>query len=469
MEETTAISRTKEQLNSERAAEDIKRVEAGERANKELLKKLTDEMRAVMKDALRNKDVPTSTVAEWQQLTERLDEKASPPMQQAGQALQKAAQQPESRDQQLAEAKQHQQKALDEMRDAAGRMNTTAQNLYARNFYNRLRAAASAEHKVSDGLKGLAKETVGLRPEEIAESLRKDFDLVAGKQDETTKDVNSIVNDMAGFLKRVPNEKYDAVHREMQDKKVVAELTELSGFVRSNLGLKSVGRARQWGEQLDAWASMLQAESSSSQGGGGETDPELLELVVAMVRAAQGEDTVREQTLLLESRRAGNQQHEGDSKKLATLQDELRDSVGQLREKTKFDDVKPLLEKVEDLMDDAARKLRKGNTGEEVVSTEAAVIELLVPPEKKSGSGSMAKMQQKLQQMMAQATKGRSGGGNNSKSNSSFGGEAADGAAAAANANDRTVEKAGGAANAGEWPEEFRDQLQSYLQAVEAK
>jgi hypothetical protein len=198
-------------------------------------------------------------------------------------------------------------------------------------------------------------------------------------------------------------------------------------------------------------------------------DPDLLELIVAMVRAAQGEDTVREQTLLLESRREGNEKHPTDAKKLATLQDELRDSVGQLREKTKFEDVKPLLEKVEDLMDDVARKLRKANTDEEVVSTEAAVIELLVPPDKKGGKGSMAKMQQKLQQMMAQATKGRSGGGNNAKSNSSFGGEKVEGAAGLVNSNGRTVEKAGGASNAGEWPEEFRDQLQSYLQAVEEK
>jgi hypothetical protein len=30
------------------------------------------------------------------------------------------------------------------------------------------------------------------------------------------------------------------------------------------------------------------------------------------------------------------------------------------------------------------------------------------------------------------------------------------------------VEKAGGASDAGDWPEEFRDQLQSYFQQLEA-
>ena len=59
------------------------------------------------------------------------------------------------------------------MREAAKKMNTTNENLYARNFYNRMRAAAAAEHKISDGLKGLAKETAGLKPEEIAAAERR--------------------------------------------------------------------------------------------------------------------------------------------------------------------------------------------------------------------------------------------------------------------------------------------------------
>jgi hypothetical protein len=146
-------------------------------------------------------------VADWKQLTDQLDQKANPPMQSAAECLQQGAQQSQNREQHLADAKQHQQQALDAMRKAANRMNTTNQNLYARNFYNRLRAAAAAEHRVSEGLKGLAKETVGLRPEEIGEGVKKNFEQVANGQDSTTKDVNSIVNELGGFLMRVPNEK----------------------------------------------------------------------------------------------------------------------------------------------------------------------------------------------------------------------------------------------------------------------
>jgi hypothetical protein len=42
-----------------------------------------------------------------------------------------------------------------------------------------------------------------------------------------------------------------------------------------------------------------------------------------------------------------------------------------------------------------------------------------------------------------------------------------EGAAEKDKSNTRSVEKAGGASNAGEWPEEFRDQLQAYFQQVE--
>jgi hypothetical protein len=468
LEETKAIAENKKDLPNEKTGEDIKHVEASERTNEAQMQKLTDEMREVMKDALRNKDIPEGTVADWQQLTEQLEKQAKPPMGEAGQSLQKAGQQPQDREPELTEAQEQQKKALEAMRKAANKMNTANENLFARNFYNRLRASAAAEHKISDGLKNLAKTTVGLTPEEIAEDKKKDFDQVAGSQDNATKDVDRLAGDMANFIKRVPNEKYEAVHKEMQEKKVVAELTELAGFVRANLGLKSLSRAKQWGNQLDEWATMLQSECKC-QGGDGEMDPDMLELIVAMVRAAQAEDNIREQTQLLDGRKDASPQHAEDAKKLGDQQTALSDSVGELRRKTKFNDVKPLLEKVEDLMDETATRLREPRTDEEIVSLEGAVIELLVPPDKKGGkSGSMAKMQQMMQQMMAQATKSKRAGGNNGKSASELAGTPAEGAARD-KANSRNVEKAGGAANAGEWPEEYRDLLQSYLQAVDEK
>ncbi len=473
LEETKAIAEQKKDLPTEKAGEETKRVEASERANEAALQKMTEEMAAVMRDALRNKDIPAGTLADWQQLKDGLEQKASPPMQQAAESLQQAAeslqqgaQKPAEREEQLAQAQQKQQAALDAMRAAAKKMNTTNENLYARNFYNRMRAAAAAEYKISDGLKGLAKDTVGLKPEEIAEGKKKDFTQVAGSQDLTTKDVDSIVNDMAAFLKRVPNEKYEAVQKDMQDKKVVPELNELAGFVRANLGLKSVGRAKVWGAQLDEWATQLQSECKC-QGGGGEMDPDLMELIVAMVRAAQTQENIREQTEMLEGKKDANPQHAEDAKLLARQQSDLSDTVGLLREKTKFDDVKPLLEKVEFVMDEVAGNLREPKTDEEVVSTEAAIIELLVPPDKKGGK-SQSPMQQMMQKMMAQATKAKKAGGNNAKSSTGMVGTTAEGAALQAKTNARAVDKAGGASNAGEWPEEFRDQLQSFFQQVEA-
>lgn len=467
LEETKAIAEAKTELPSEKTGEEVKRVEASEKANEAALQKMTEEMAAVMKDALKNKDIPAGTLADWQQLKDSLEEKANPPMQQAAESLQQGAQKPAERSEQLAQAQKQQEAALDAMRAAAKKMNTANENLYARNFYNRMRAAAAAEFKISDGLKGLAKDTVGLKPEEIAEGKKKDFAQVAGSQDLTTKDVDSIANDMAAFLKRVPNEKYEAVQKDMQEKKVVLELNELAGFVRANLGLKSVGRAKQWGAQLDEWATALQSECKSQGGGEGEMDPDLMELIVAMVRAAQTEDNIREQTELLDGKKETNPQHADDAKTLASQQSDLSDVVGLLREKTKFDDVKPLLEKVEFVMDETSGNLRAAKTDADVLSAQAAIIELLVPPDKKGGK-SQSPMQQMMQKMMAQATKAKSAGGNNQKAASAFAGSSTEGAAGRDKSGARQVDKTGGASNAGEWPEEFRDQLQAYFQQLES-
>jgi len=472
VDETKSIAQDPKQMASEKAAEDIKRIEAGEQTNETQLDKLTREMDEVLHDALRNKEIPESTVADWQQLTQTLEQQADPPMQGAVESLQNAGQQPNERQEQMAQAQKQQQSALDAMRKAAKKMSTANENLYARNFYNRLRAAASAEHQVSDGLKTLARVTAGLKPEEIAEENKKDFGLIAAKQDDATKDVDKIVNDMGDFVKRLPNEKYEAVEKEMQEKKVVSELTELAGFVRANLGLKSVRGAKTWGDQLDEWASMLQSESKKSQSGGdGEVDPDLMELMVAMVRAAQAQDNIRDETELLEGKKeADPTDHVSDSKKLAMQQDQLYWSVDELREKTKFKDAKPALQAAEDLMKEVAGDLRKPKTDAEVMGKQGTIIEILVPPDKKGGGQSNSKMQQMMRQMMAQATKARSGGGNNAKSSTNMAGQPGEGAGAGrSRATDRTVDKTGGAANSGDWPEEFRDQLQAYFQATEGE
>jgi hypothetical protein len=488
IEETKAIAEDK----TSRSEDEMKRAENGERANAALLEKLTQEMSDVLKDALRNKEIPESAVADWHRLTSQLESQARPPMNQAAQSLEQAAQQPQERDSQLAQAQQQQQKALNAMREAAKKMNATNDALYAHNFYNRLRAAAQAENKVSEDLKEIAKSTVGLLPRQLPPEKLKEFSTTAGQQQENAKSVDGIVNDLTVFLRRIPQEKYQAVEKDMREKKVVAELTALSDLVRENLALKSVGRATEWSKQLSEWASQLQAESQSQGGGGqaGEEDPELLEFMVALVRAAQTQGDIRDQTELIDKKPPAGSDRAADAGKLADQQDALRATIKTLLDKSAFQGLKPLfglkpgspfasgkskfaefkptLEMVHRLMGEVAAELRKPGADDEVVGTQGTIIELLVPPDKKGGQ-SASPSQKMMQKMMAQATQARKSGGNNSKSNSPYSGETAQGEAVQGGAsNARKVDKTGGAGNAGDWPEEFRDQLQAYFQQIES-
>jgi hypothetical protein len=475
IEENRAIASDKKELASEKAGEDIKRVEAGERANEEALRALTEQIGELMKEAIRNKDIQSDTLDEWSKIADTLGKKASPEMQQAAQSMAQAGQSPDQREAQLDKAMDSQQAALDAMRQAAAKLKTTNENLFARNFYNRLRLAASVEHQISDGLKKLARSTVGLKPEEIAERDKKSFEGVAGRQDGNVKDVDAIQNDMTSFLRRMPNERYQSVVSEMEDKRVVTELGELAGFVRQNLGLKSAGRAKAWGDQLNKWAEMLRKEAADQGQGGGEVDPDLMELMIALVRVAVAEDNIREQTCELERGKEKNPAYAADGAKLGTVQNQLNGSVKEIGENPKFQkfmgDVGPLLDQVSTLMHETAAALNKPDTGADTVATEGIIIELLVPPGEKGGQSSqsspIAMMQQKMRQMMEQMTKSRIAGGNNAKSTSDLAPGSSEGATARDKKNSRAVEKSGGAGNAGEWPEEFREALQSYFQALE--
>ncbi len=475
LEENKAISENKKELNSERAAEDIKKVETSEKANEEALQKLNDQIADIMKDALRNKDIQHDTLNEMSKIAEALQQKAQPEMQNAQQQMAKAGQSQQQREQDLQKSQEHQENALAAMRDAASKMQTANENLFARNFYNRLRHAASSELQISDGLKKLAKQTIGLKAEEIGDGQKKEFDGVAGRQDGAVKDVDGIQTDMTGFLRRVPNEKYQAVVSEMEETRVVGELGELAGFVRANLALKSVGRAKTWGDQLNKWAEMIQSECKSKGEGKQEMDPDMMELMIALVRAAVAEDNIRDQTGELEKQKETNTTYAADSDKLGGVQGQLGGTIKELRENPKFDkfmgEVGPLLEKVEELMRETGGALRKPDTGQETVTTQGIIIELLVPPDKKGGKSSknqsMAQMQKQMQKMMQQMSKSRTAGGNASRNASNLAGTNAEGPAGGKKANTRIVDKTGGAANAGEWPEEFRDALQSYIQSIE--
>jgi hypothetical protein len=473
MEESKEIAERKD-ADSEKAGEDIKRAEAGEKQNAEELKNLVAQMQDVMKDALRNKEIQADTMKEYSEIARKLDEEANEAQKKAAASLANAAGAPkEQRAQEMKDAMAQQQKALDAMREAAGKMQTTNETLLARNFYNRLRHAATQQFKISDGLKELAKSTVGLKPDEIEDTHKKKFDGVAGNQDGAVKDVDAIQNDMGAFLRRIPNEKYEVVVKEMEDTKVVSELGELAGFVRANLGLKSVGKAKQWGEQLNKWADSIQSECNC-KGGESETDPDQMELMIAMVRAAVAQDTIRDQTIELEKAKAA-ENYASEAAKLSAVQSGLAGSVKKLAEEPKFakfmDKVGPVLEKAEELMTETAGELKSPRTDDNTTQIQGTTIEILVPPDKKGGkpNPAMAKMQKQMQQMMQQMSKGKKPGRNASQNASSLAGTAADGASGKNKANARVVDKSGGSASAGEWPEEFRDALQSYIQAVEDK
>ncbi|MCX6976445.1 MAG: hypothetical protein NTX04_00595 [Verrucomicrobia bacterium] len=478
LEESKNLAETKpdpaNEKAAEKAAEDAKRAEANERANQAATQKLTEEMAAVMKDALRNKEIPESTLAEWQKVKDALEKKAAPPMDKAANALAQAAQKPADLQEKAAEAEKNQEEALAALKEAAKQMNKENENLYTRNFFNRMRAAATAEMKIAEGIKSIAKATLGLRSDENSQAHQLEFKHAASRQELTTKDVEGIANDMEAFIKRVPNEKYQAVQKSMEEKKVVNELHNLAEIVRSNLGLKSISKAIFWSKQLNEWATQLQKEKPPSKGEGEpqEADPDMMELVVAMVRAAQTQDNIREQTDLLEARKDASTQHPADSKKLANQESDLSDTLGILREKTKFAEVKPLLEKVEFLIDEAASNLRQAKTDPTVTAIQSTVIELLVPPDDKSKddpsqSKPSSKMAEMIQKVAAQVTKSKTPGKNNQHEASSFTGKSTEGVLGQDKTGTRQVEKGSGATDAGSWPEEFRDQLQSYFQQLD--
>ena len=501
LEENRTMTENKEQLPTEKGAEEISKVEQSEKENQRQTEELTKEMSNVMEDALRNKEIPEKTLAEMSKLMEKLDKEAKEAMKKAAEKMSQAAAKPSQpgkskdgqpsppstppdgaqpppppsspREEEMKEAMKEQEKALEAMRQAAQDMSKSNENLMARNFYNRLRHAASSERDIADSLKQLARKTLGLKPEELEPDSKKLLGFVSGKQTTTVKEVELIQNDLVTYVQRVPNEKYDKVREEMEQKKVVPALGDLSGLVKDNLALKSAGQANAWSQQMDEWAKMLQDKAGGGGGGGGgQQDPEMMELAIAMMRLAQSEDNLREQTQALESQKAANPAYADDALKLAEMQGDIQRQTTTISAATKFDEAKPILDKAAYLMQESAVRLRKSDSAGETAGVQSTIIEILAPPAKDSppsANKSMAQMQQMMQQMSQQMKAASTPGGNASQQASNAANTNQNGDKKGDKANARQVDKASGSTSASEWPEEYRDVLQSYFQNVEQK
>ncbi|MDA1043626.1 MAG: hypothetical protein O3C57_00220 [Verrucomicrobia bacterium] len=470
-----------EALANPESREVLRENEATERRQSERLEDLANQTQELVEEAIRNADIAESTIAKWAELLAAMKDVSEQAMQQAAKSLQKAGDQTEQRKEELEKAIAKEEEAIQKLQEAASEMDKSLEEMMAESFVNRLRQAAEREQLVSEELAELLPKTLGLDVASIPADVGEAISLVAGRQVDTRKQVGYVQDDLAGFYSRTRVEQYNVVYMEMRTMEVVGALERLGELIRGNIAVQAISEAKKWSAQLSAWADALtppkkEGDAKGGEGGAEGLEAEDMEVLIALMRTRKLEEGLRRQTRLLDESRETNRRYHYDARKLGHKQDELASATRPIERRVRNPKLRQLIEKIGGEMMNASMLLQAPKTDHETIAIQTEIIELLsnsIDSASDSQGGSSAS--QKLAQMMpkqgqkpSQKPGQKPGQGESGSGGSGEGSASGQGAGSTAQgASERQVERASGMSR--ETPQEFRDVLEAYFQALEDK
>ncbi|MFC1497646.1 hypothetical protein ACFLS1_04110 [Verrucomicrobiota bacterium] len=461
-----------EELADKKTTETLKDSERSEQSNMEHLKQLAKNGEDLLKEALRNKDIPEGTMRNWAELFDSMKSLASEEMKQSSQSLKQAGKDQAQRSEKLKEAIGLEREILEKLRQMEQGMNSSIEDMLALNFINRLLLAASSEQKIETFMKESLPEMVGINPDDLPAGKKEELDMSASRQKNAQNKVNSIQDDLAGFYNRTRKQIYNTIYEEMLKMEVVDRLGALVGLIEKNIGVKAIEEAGLWKDQLTEWAKMLKDEAESNSDGSCNGSPEEIEIeiLIALLRARQREESLREQTRLLEKTKDTNRKYDSDARKLSVIQSELAQDIRPLERKTRNKKLRLFIEKIGGEMMNARIFLQRPQTDSETIAIETEIIELLSGSINScSGQGNGMMMQMLMAAMGMQQGMGSgagAGGGSNAGGTTDKPNINSTGSENGAPPDGRGVEKSGGL-DLTKLPEEFREILEAYFNALE--
>lgn len=473
---TQMLARADGQLKGEKTQGELRQSEQGQAETAAELKKLAEEMRNLIREAMRNKDIPSDILGQWGKMSEAMRQAAEQPMDKASQALSGARASENDRRANLDKARKNQEEALASLRKTMQKLNSSIEDMVARSFVNRLKQMAGIEGRIGGTLRNEAAALVGVTDSQLTPDQRLQLGKLSDEQTGVGRETRYLANDLEGFYARTRQEQCQKIVHEIKATNAIQRLDELAGLIRNNVIAVSIGHTDSWKEQFLKWATLLEQaqKKGGGEGGGGEgegeqLDPRDLEVLVTLIRARQREERLREQTRTIDEERAGNKTYGVDAKRLGAIQDEIAKDVRGVERLSRIPEVRTLAETVVGEMMNASMYLRRPQTDGATIAIETAIIEMLSSAESSCAGSCKGSGMAMLMPMLGMARGASAGGGGGNPSpyasnaqNAAGGGNANGGGAGEA----RTVERAAG--RTGEaLPREFRDAIEAYFNAVE--
>lgn len=157
----------------------------------------------------------------------------------------------------LDQAVEEQEALLAEFNSVMSELAKLLQELQGSTFVKRLKAAARSELSLAATLHDQLQESFGEPSDALNKSDHVLLRSLYVKQADTATDVRLIQEDLAAYFARTQQSKFQTVHTEMKETKVVSSFKQMASTVQENLSGETIAQAEYWSDQLDRWAEIL--------------------------------------------------------------------------------------------------------------------------------------------------------------------------------------------------------------------
>lgn len=299
------------------------------------------------------------------------------------------------------EAVEEQQELLDAFAKLSDEMKRLLVSFENSTFVKRLKAASRKQVDIAADLNNL--DSFGLSNREADN--QKELKRLATLEGTESKNVTTIIQDMAAYTDRRPNENYLRVLSEMENASISNQMRDLVRSISRNFVGQSSIEAEYWADTLDRWAEQLVDPLPEMEPGEGGLNvlPNLPpEIIVKVLRLINREIQLREETREVEQAKNAltDVKYYERSEALSDIQYEIAEDTHEVaREISLLDNAnEPLIRrqlakvaKAAEVMEEAESILAEPNTGPKAIAAISEVIEILLETQRApnaSGGGS---------------------------------------------------------------------------------
>ncbi len=331
-------------------------------------------------------------------------------------------------------------------------------------FVKRLKAASRRQMEISKSLNRTLFKGFGMNSGKLEKSQVAKLENIAESEVAQSRNVWTIQSDLDAYFGRKQEEKLKRILEEMKELEPVTELSALGERVRENLSGEAIVRAEFWADTFDRWAEEMVSPSQCGACKGGSKVSLPPAIVLEVMRIIEAEMDLREETRSLEQAKAAMEidKYDTRAKKQSKTQIDIYERTENVMKDIRalpdgeknFGKELQIVGMASIAMEDASLILYRPDTGPEAIAAETEAIEMLLQSKRanpKGGGGGGG------------SSPGGGGDGNTQRAALATLGGTSD---LNAKVKHRTVEQSSGTTS-GKLPEEFRDGLDAFFNALE--